>query len=96
MDFSNKCEILGNLWLFYREDIQGNEAWEAFFEYNDIALPLAYMLMSELTSAVNDDGREYIEQTWLMFCDYIEIDPDGEYETISDAFEASERPPLEV
>jgi hypothetical protein len=97
MDFSNKCEVLGDLWLFYREDIKGNEAWEEFFAYNDIALPLAYMIKEDYATINEDsDATSYIEETWETFCDYVDIDPNGEYKDIREAFDASPNKPLET
>ena len=96
MDFSNKCEILGDLWLFYREDIKGNEAWEEFFSYNDVSLPLAYMLKSNYVTINEDsDAIGYINETWEIFCDYISVDPEKDYEDIAGVFAASPNKPLE-
>lgn len=96
MNFSNKVDILGDVWMFYREDIKGNEAWEEFFSYNDIALPLAYMIKNEYATINEDsDAVGYIEETWDMFCDYISIDPNGEYVDVTEAFAASPNTPLE-
>lgn len=93
--FSEKCKILGDLWLFYREDAKNNEAWSDFFSYNDIALPLSYMIADGL-AIVGGDGRaeEFIDETFEMFCNYIEIDPEGWYKDLNEAFAASDRPPL--
>lgn len=95
-NFSEKCKILGDLWLYYREDAQQNESWRDFFDYNDIALPLSYMIAEDI-AVVSGDGKaeEFIDQTWTMFCEYIEIDPEGWYTSIDEAFNASSRPPLE-
>jgi len=38
--FENKCLILSNLWLNYRND----EQFENFIAYNDLGLPLAYAI----------------------------------------------------
>jgi hypothetical protein len=94
-NFSDKCKVIGDLWLFYREDIRGNEAWEDFFGYNDIALPLAYLIASDI-ALPGEDAEQYINETWDMFCDYIGIDPDGKYSSIADAFDASPNEPLKV
>lgn len=94
--FSSKCLILGALWLNYREDAAANEAWSQFFSYNDIALPMAYMIAEDLVHLNSDSGAdELIDETWKFFCEYINIDPDGEYNDIAEAFGASEQPPLE-
>lgn len=94
--FSNKCEILGALWLNYREEAATNEAWKSFFNYNDISLPLAYFIADGLVFPLEDGfATVYIEETWEEFCKYIEIDPEEMYEDLSEAFSASKNPPLE-
>jgi hypothetical protein len=93
--FSNQCAVLGGLWLNYREEAQTNEAWSEFFDYNDIGLPLAYLNVEGLANSEGiSEAVDIIRETWEMFCSYIEISPDGKYETIQDAWNASDRPEL--
>ena len=95
MNFSDKCNVLGDLWLLYREDAKTNEAWDAFFTYNDVALPMAYGINEGYVSLVENSGLEdYIDETWEMFCEYIDIDPSGEYANITAAWDASPNRPL--
>ena len=95
--FLTKCDILGSLWLFYREDIKGNEAWEEFFAYNDIALPLAYMVKENYATINEDsDATSYIDETWETFCGYLDIDSQVEYADIVEAFDASPNKPIET
>jgi hypothetical protein len=42
--FSNKCDILAELWLNYKDD----EDFAEFVKYNDLGLPLAYVLATEI------------------------------------------------
>lgn len=100
--FSNKCDILGALWLNYREDAKENEAWDNFFRFNDIGLPLAYILSEGIVVPAPiqngleiSDAEDIIEETWHIFCEYIDIDPEEEYFDIADAWEASPQPPLD-
>ena len=94
--FSEKCQILGDLWLFYKDNVLGNKEWEDFFAVNDVALPLCYMIANDI-AIVSGDGQaeQFIDETWDMFCEYIEIDPEGWYQNLTEAFAASDRPPLE-
>lgn len=93
--FFDKCEILGELWLDYRDQAKTNEDWEKFFAYNDIGLPLAYMIWQDLVIVSGTGEAEAIvDDTWEMFCAYIDIDPEGKYETLVNAFDASPQPPL--
>jgi hypothetical protein len=93
--FSEKCNILGDLWLYYREDAKNNDAWNEFFIVNDISLPLAYMIAKDI-ALVSGDGsaEEFIDETWNSFCEYINIDPEGWYKDLGEAFAASNNPPL--
>lgn len=96
MDFSNKCAVLGELWLFYREDAAANESWDQFFRVNDIALPASYLISAGYVEMTDDNDLEkYVDETWQMFCEFISIDPDGEYKSIVEAFDASPNPPLD-
>ena len=96
MNFSNKCAVLGELWLFYREDAAANEYWTQFFRVNDIALPASYLIDAGYVEMTDDsDLEQYVDETWKMFCEFISIDADGEYESIAEAFGASSNPPLD-
>ena len=95
--FSSKCQVLGELWLYYREDSADHDEWAQFFAWADIALPLSYMLWQELAILPATDGgmesEQLIEQTWTTFCEMISIDPDAEYSSIADAWGASPNDP---
>ena len=44
--FSNKVAILADLWINYRDD----EQFQDFIEYNDLGLPLGYLINTELAT----------------------------------------------
>jgi hypothetical protein len=96
MDFLSKCKVLGELWLFYREEANANEQWRNFFNYNDIALPASYLISSKYVTE-NEDSElmSFIDESWEMFCEYIDINPDANYESIVDAWGASSQPVLD-
>jgi hypothetical protein len=89
--FSNKCDILGSLWMWHKgtED----ETWAEFFEWGDVGLPLAYMVRQGYATA-KDDGKASIEECWIVFCEMIDIDPSLRYESLEDAFSASDNDPI--
>ena len=61
--FEKRCEILADLWLNYRDE----DGFEDFMEYNDISLPLAYILHKELAEEMsNGITRDFIDETWSM------------------------------
>lgn len=90
MEFSSKVEVLGDFWCNYREEIKGNAAWEEFFKFNDVALPLSYMLSQGLASIVEEsEAPTFIEDTWITFCEYLDLDPDDDYDSLDEMFVAS-------
>ena len=90
--FSNKCRILGELWMWYKDT--DNEAWAEFFSWADIGCPLSYNVWQGLANATTE-GKEIINNTWDVFCEMIEIDIEGKYTNLSDAFAASPNAELE-
>ena len=80
-DFSNKCEILAELWMDYRDD----EEFQDFIEYNDLGLPLAYAFQGSLIKNLNPSGEALIDETWTLFLAGLEIEDTG-FETLDDVF----------
>lgn len=87
IDFLNKCEILSELWMNYRHD----ENFEDFVEYNDMGLPLAYFVHTEMVQPT-DEAKGYIEETYNLFIAAIGIDLDNEYTTLNELFKAAGEP----
>jgi hypothetical protein len=80
--FENKCAILADLWLNYKS----NEELEDFIEYNDLGLPLAYIIHTGLAN-VTDEGIVYVDETFDLLCKGLDVDLDGEYETLNEIME---------
>lgn len=92
-DFSVKCEILGTLWMFYKDT--ENAGWADFFEWADVGLPTAYVVWQDL-GVVNAEGKVLVEGAWTEFCNILNVDPEGRYGSLNDAFGASPNPPTEL
>jgi hypothetical protein len=90
--YSSKCEILGTLWAFYKDT--ENEAWQEFFTWADVGLPLSYFVWQEYCT-LKDAGKYTVDETWASFCEMISIDADAKYTDLKSTFAASENPPLE-
>jgi len=75
-EFNNKIDILSNLYNSYRDD----EDMSDFFEYNDLGLPMAHLVNEGLVS-INEKGKIYIDETWGLFLESLEIDDMG-FETL--------------
>lgn len=71
-DFSSVCDILGELLSQYSED----KEFKDFIEFNDLGLPLAYMVRENLATP-SDDGVRYIMETWQLFLASLGVDDTG-------------------
>ena len=76
--FSNKCDILADLWMNYRDD----ETFEDFIEYNDLGLPLAYMVQNSIVK-IESTGESLIEETFDLLLGAVGVDDQG-FETLDD------------
>lgn len=78
--FENKVGILSYLWMNYRD----NEDWADFIAYNDLGLPLAYMLENQIVymDSIEEDeegsnGAYLIENTWKMLLSKLGLEDTG-------------------
>lgn len=85
IDFSSKCEILSELWMNYRHD----ENFEDFIEYNDMGLPMSYMVHSKLVTP-SDEARALIEETYNLLISALNIPEDNEFTSLNELFKAAE------
>ena len=83
--FENKVAILAELWVGYGED----EAFEDFFAYNDLGLPLAYALDNDIVIA-NERTRAFIEETFALLLDALDREDSG-FENLDSLLEESEQ-----
>jgi hypothetical protein len=84
-DFDTQCAILADLWLNYK-DVDG---LKDFLEYNDIGLPLAYCVHSELAE-ITESGITYIQETFDLLVESLELDLDDEFSSLAEMLEQSE------
>jgi hypothetical protein len=77
--YSNKIEILSELWSNYRHD----EEFQDFVEYNDIGLPLAYLLANEIVKKTEMSER-FIEETFSLLLAGLGIDEDTGFENLDE------------
>ena len=70
--YESKLEILADLWLNYKND----EEFEDFFEYNDIGLPLAYLLSNDIVKGT-DVSEGFITETFALFLEGMEVKDQG-------------------
>ena len=82
--YSNQQAILADLWLNYRQD----EEFADFVQYNDIGLPLAYLLANEIVKST-DLAEKFISETFALLVAGLEIEDTG-FETLDDILAEAE------
>lgn len=76
--FENKCIILSDLWLNYREDEELSE----MFSYFDLAFPLAFSEV-EGASKMTELGKTLIDECWEQLLVALGKDDEG-FESLAD------------
>lgn len=72
--FSDRCDILAELWMNYRDD----EEFQDFFSYSDLGLPLAYSASAQIILVNGDDpAGEIINETWDLLIAGLGLDDTG-------------------
>ena len=74
----NKITILAELWMNYRDD----DELQDFVEYNDIGLPLAYLLMNEIVLP-SEQSAIYINETYDLLVSSLTVE-DREWESLDE------------
>jgi hypothetical protein len=79
--FESICSILGDLWMDYKAD----KYFKDFIEYNDIGLPIAFLVDNELVEP-GKLARQYVYETWDIFLAALEIKEDLGWESLEEVF----------
>ena len=81
IDYSKKCLILADFWLNYKDE----EDFDDFVEYNDIGLPLAFMITENIVESTQV-GEIYVNEAWELLCAALNVDSKQNYDTLEDMF----------
>ena len=76
--FENKITILAELWMNYRDD----EDLQDFLDYNDLGLPLAYLLMNEIVLPTSQ-SEIYINETYDLLIASLTVE-DKQWESLDE------------
>lgn len=84
-EFQFKCVILADVWLNYRDDPE----WEDFINYNDLGLPLAYMIANGIVEKENAAiGVPFVDEAFRLLLDGMGVEDLG-FELFEDILEVS-------
>ena len=75
--FDNKTSILSEIWLMYQDDPD----FEDFFEYNDLGLPLAYLVSTGVVEAKTERAKGFINETFDLLLAAVGVEDTG-FETL--------------
>ena len=78
--FDDRCSILAELWMNYRKD----QNFEDFISYNDLGLPLAYLLDNKIVKSTALSVK-FINETFDLLLGSLELKDNG-YVTLDDIF----------
>lgn len=81
--FTKKCEILSEVWTSYRDD----EMYEDFVEYNDLGLPLAYLIENEFVPQ-SEKSSPLIEETWDLLLGWHGLSEDTGFDSLDEVMDA--------
>lgn len=70
--FTDKISILAELWMNYRDD----DHLDDFMDYNDLGLPMAYLLMNEIVLPT-EQSEIYIDETFDLLLGALSIEDEG-------------------
>ena len=70
--FENKCIILSDIWLNYRND----EQFEDFIEYNDMGLPLAYAISEGIVKST-ELAESFVNEAFDLLISAVDVEDTG-------------------
>jgi hypothetical protein len=82
--YSNRAEILAELWMNYRIDPEFRD----FIEYNDMGLPLSYFITENVVEST-PIAENFINETFEILLKSLEI-PDEGFDSLDDILELKE------
>lgn len=72
-EFDAKCNILGQLWMNHRQD----PGFSIFVEYNDLGLPLAFMISEGIVDNPNEAAHSFVTEAFDMLLGALKIEDSG-------------------
>lgn len=82
--YNDKTTILADLWMNYRQD----EEFTDFVEYNDLGLPLAYLIDNSIVES-SPLAEKFINETFELLLGALNVEDNG-YESMDDLLTSAE------
>jgi len=81
----SKHDILAEIWMNYRND----EDFKDFIEYNDLGLPIAYMVTMSIVKSTELSDK-FVSETFDILLGGLDIEDTG-FETLDEVMKAAEK-----
>ena len=85
-NLTDQAKVLAEFFTDYRFEPD----WVDFVTYNDLGLPLAYLVASGLVVQITEDGAKLISETFNMLVTIVGAEPNGNYQTLDGLFDAGD------
>ena len=79
MNTLTKCQIIEE----FAKKCMDEEIHSRFITYNDLGIPLAISISSEMAELKNN-GQEIIDETYSQMCELLEVNPNKDYANFDD------------
>lgn len=83
--FTNKCSILAEVWQRFR----GDSDWESYFEWNDLALAIAYASAEKLVT-LSGESESLINEAFDLLVVEVGLEEDTGFKSLNSILEALE------
>ena len=85
-NLENKCRILSDLWIHYKDEEKEEDFIEDYdlhelIRYADLSLPLAYFVRCELVT-LNEESIKLIDEAYEILMELLDLDLDEGFETL--------------
>ena len=81
----NRIQILADFWMECRDDVD----FADFIEYNDLGLPLAYILANGFVEGAKPVAENFINETFELLLEVFEVE-DNNYIDLGDLLDIYE------
>ena len=65
------------------ETFTSNDAWDEFFQKNDLGVPYAYLVVGD-HGTLSAAGETILNEAWMALCDRLGADPGRSYENLDE------------
>ena len=85
-NLENKCRILSDLWIHYKDEEKEEDFIEDYdlhelIRYADLSLPLAHFVRCELVT-LNEESIKLIDEAYEILMELLVLDLDEGFETL--------------